>query len=466
MDYQAFADGFQALTCIMAVQKKDDGTCGEIRIAAANKSFIESVLCPADADGNRRAFIPHSRYDEYMQKDLQVEDLCFRTAVYKDPIHTYVHPRSKDYWVGVFIMPLECDENGLFYCSFTLEPSRLSNVDLMSTHFFETSADVLKTCIKLHDTNDFQNTLREIIRDIRAICDAEVCTLMLTDSNAGKFEVLATDIKAGSSLKSITQSNDLRDIAAAWQDMIEESGCLIVKSEQDMQYLSQVNHPWYLTLTEAGVRSIVLFPLRHNQEVLGFIWATNFDTDTAVRIKETLELTTFFLSSEIASYRMMQRLEIISFTDLLTGIRNRNAMNHRIASIATGEEAAEEPFGVIFADLNGLKQVNDCFGHQAGDLLLKRAAVLLQEFFPPEDIFRAGGDEFMILVKNCTEEEFREKTDLLRERANDPQYVSLAVGGCYAHSGKEVHTALREADEEMYRIKEALYREHPELKYR
>jgi diguanylate cyclase (GGDEF)-like protein len=80
----------------------------------------------------------------------------------------------------------------------------------------------------------------------------------------------------------------------------------------------------------------------------------------------------FLISAEIAGYKMMKRPEITSYSDMLTGVMNRNAMNNRITGIIEETENLAEPYGVVFADLNGLKRVNDEQGHAAGDLLLKK----------------------------------------------------------------------------------------------
>lgn len=163
---------------------------------------------------------------------------------------------------------------------------------------------------------------------------------------------------------------------------------------------------------------------------------------------------------------MLERLEHIGYTDMLTGINNRNAMNNRIAAIVSGKEVLSEPYGIVFADLNGLKRVNDEGGHYAGDLLLKKAALILQEVFMGYDIYRTGGDEFMIIVPDCNELQFSEKNKILKDRSSDPDNVCLSVGSFFNDSGHDIRYAMRNADEAMYRDKEKYYSEHPERKYR
>lgn len=363
-------------------------------------------------------------------------------------------------------MPIDYEDGDVCYCTYTTKITEVKELDLLSTESLQTSSDVIRTCIKLHGTDDFEQTMKDIIKDIRIICGAEVCSLMLIDFSTGSYSMLATSVRENSRIKRVTQFTNFYDIAASWIDTIGESECLIIKSKQDMKYIEKINNPWFLTLDEAGVDSVVMFPLRYNREVLGYIWATNFATENAMRIKETLELTTFFVSSEVATYKMMKRLEHISYTDLLTGVKNRNAMNNRITAITNGEELLTEPYGVVFVDLNGLKQVNDEQGHQAGDLLLKKAALILQEIFVDEDIYRAGGDEFLIITAGCDQQQFDKKIELLRKKASDPDNVSFSIGVCYGDHGCDVRDAMGVADGKMYDDKQQFYVLHPERKHR
>ncbi len=147
-------------------------------------------------------------------------------------------------------------------------------------------------------------------------------------------------------------------------------------------------------------------------------------------------------------------------------MQNRNAMNNRVSEIVSGNETVTDPYGIIFADLNGLKQVNDTGGHAAGDILLRKAAILLQEVFAGDAIYRAGGDEFMIIVMNCSRKEFNAKVETLHARSQDPDNVCFAIGSCYNDSGDDIRFSMHRADENMYHDKEQYYAEHPERKQR
>ena len=469
MDFQKLIDSFYSLSCVISVEKKNSGGYGDIRIAAANQKFIDMVENPPfvnTPDSVIRKFAPNCPYDKYLPKTANFEDLCYDSAVNKKTVHTYIHLNICELWFNMFFTPINYEENGLCYCIYSSEQIEVNDIHSASSSSLTISNDVLKTCIKLRGTNDFRKTINEVINDTRTLCGAAVCTLMLVDSERATCSILATSHDGNGSVKPISRYDNIYDIAMSWLETLGESDCIIIRNERDMEFIKNMNYPWYKTLVESGVTSVVLFPLRHNRELLGYIWVTNLDTENVQCIKETLELTCFFISSEIASYKMLERLEHIGYTDMLTGINNRNAMNNRIAAIVSGKEVLSEPYGIVFADLNGLKRVNDEGGHYAGDLLLKKAAQILQEVLMGYDINRTGGDEFMIIVPDCNELQFSEKNKILKDRSSDPDNVCLSVGSFFNDSGHDIRYAMRNADEAMYRDKEKYYSEHPERKYR
>ncbi len=276
--------------------------------------------------------------------------------------------------------------------------------------------------------------------------------------------MLCEDLKPGSSLRSMNEylDDDFYDIADSWVDTISGSNCIIAKNEADMEVVKERNPRWHDSLKNAGVESIVLFPLKSRNTLLGYMWALNFESEDTPKIKETLELTTFILASELANHLLLDRLKILSSRDMLTGVNNRNEMNNLVDELCRCESGETISAGVAFADLNGLKAVNDSLGHPAGDQLLKDAASALREVFDDECIFRAGGDEFSIIIRDTTEEELGEKTRLLKEAAKKYERVKFAVGFAVVPDARDVRTALRLADERMYEDKEKYYEQFPE----
>lgn len=100
------------------------------------------------------------------------------------------------------------------------------------------------------------------------------------------------------------------------------------------------------------------------------------------------------------------------------------------------------------------------------DRSLKKFYALLKSVFTDDEIYRAGGDEFMVLCLNDPKEEFEAKIDRIREIIKEEKDVNFAIGSCYNDGDLDVRKALRTADERMYKDKNLFYEKHPELKYR
>ncbi|MCR5277855.1 MAG: GGDEF domain-containing protein [Lachnospiraceae bacterium] len=467
MDFQAIVDGIAAMTCVVSVERLENGRRGKFRIVAGNRAYIDSIEKPQP--GMKMLsdkFIPNTEYTDYLTRDMNFEDFCYRAAVEKKCLHSYAHPDRMPVWFNMTFLPLGPDEGNLSYCTYTMEINFEAVTENMTGISGDMASKVLQTTIKLRGTSDFIKSMGEVIKDIGEMCQAEHCCILQMDSYDRSCSVLGEYLSPGTKLLPMKHYVDdsFYDIAESWEATIAGSNCLIVKDEQDMEIVKERNPVWHNSLTSAGGKTIVLFPLKSRDTLLGYMWAINFNSERAVEIKETLELTTFILGSELGNYLLLDRLKILSSRDMLTGVMNRNEMNNLVDSMSKGDIGEIQSVGVIFADLNGLKTVNDSDGHAAGDKLLKDAAAALRDVFDEECIFRAGGDEFSIIILGLTEEKMNLDIDNLRKVSEKYDRLSFAVGGAIQKSGRDVRTALRMADERMYEDKKKYYEKYPERK--
>ena len=466
MDFKGFADMFKPMTCIMSVEKFEDGSFGNIRIVTGNDTYINAMQYYESMGAHdifTQGFIPDSPYERYIPKDLNFEEYCYRCAILGEQLHTYIKPGRFDCWLNLTMMPLVSDKENIGYCTYSQEITQEADASKMTDIAPDIAGAVLNICIKLSKSDDFSKSMNDVIVGIRELCDSDHCCILLTDHNTRKCTVLCEDFAPDTKRSTMNDylDEDFFDIAESWNDTIAGSTCIIIKDKQEWEVLKERNPRWYKSLKSASVESIVLFPLRSGNEVLGYIWAIDFDAERTVKIKETLELTTFFVSAHIANHLLFKRMEIMSSIDILTGILNRNAMNNRIDDICAGRGNVEN-VGIVFADLNGLKRVNDKEGHFAGDMLLKNAALVLQKEFEGCEIYRAGGDEFMIIAADMAETQLEKRVEGLKAVASDPSGVCFAVGVCYDNA-MNIKKAMRIADERMYANKEEFYKKHPEI---
>lgn len=469
LDFHYFTEHINSMASVFSVEVFPDGTYGNIRLVTGNAIFFKKSDDEHDKIGEgalyKTEFSPDEPYENYMPKDKNFEEFCYRSAIHNETLHTYIHPERMPMWLHLTAIPLKSDQPGKGYCLFVQSFSEAPDYSQLSNTDPVVSTNVLQICMRLRGTNEFKTAIHEVISDIRKMCRAEHCCILTTDSAERKCSVLCEALSEDTELASMEKyvDADFYDIVDTWHGTIAGSTCTIIKDDHDWAELKRTNPVWYNSIKPAGAKNIVLFPLKYHDETLGYIWAINFDSARTMKIKEMLELSTYYIASELAGYQIFNKLETLSSKDMLTGILNRNAMNNRVDTLIAEGTESEEPVCVIFADLNGLKQVNDNQGHFAGDLLLKDAALTLQKHFPEYEIYRAGGDEFMVLAFESDNEKLEEQIQRFRSATASPEGVCFAVGWSWS-TIKEIRKALHEADVNMYADKEEYYKKYPERK--
>lgn len=478
MDFQKVVDAYFSPTVIVSVEDKGDGGYGDIRLIAGNKKYIDMIDARIEnfpdkvvAKGSS-TFVPGSLYTDYFPFNRSFEGICYDAAIKRKDVHTYAHLNYIDMWFDIYALPMEYEEGNVFYCAYTANPAQNANVMLNTIGISETAGDVLKTCINLHKADNLKDAMKNVISEIREICFAEGCTVLLMNYEEEKYSIMASDYIPRSNIKRVTTFKNFYEIAKSWEDMIGEEGdCIIAKDETDMEYIKKINFPWYETLVEAGVNSVVLFPLRQGKELLGFIWATNFDIEKTVRIKATLELTTFFISSHIARYKVLKNLKHMSYTDTMTGLPNRFACTEHINNlIKKGEK-----FAIVSADLNHFKSINDTLGLEAGNTVLielkDRWKAVKCKNIPEDNIFlaRISGDEFFIVINGYnSEKELRGAVDAYVDALTErividgyDLYVSASFGYAeFPTDADNQDTLVSYANAAMNEIKKANSSEH------
>ena len=471
MDFQKFVDTFHQMACVMSVEKLPDGKYGKIRMVAGNKPYVDSIENNPDMpQAMVKKFVPDTEYEVYFPKDKNFELVIYGAAVLKKPTHSYVHPERFDFYFNQFYIPLEYGNDNLCYCTYIQEITRNPDSSQMSKVSSDTAAEVLNACIKLRGVTDFKQAITDVVKDIREICGAKYCAILSMDVYARNCSLLceSCDPDNMENYKPDWCSPEFYEIAKTWDKVIGGSNCVILQNEFDLEYVKEKSPVWYESLKRVGVKNLVLFPLKFGSELLGYIWANNYNTEKVLHIKESLELTTYFLASEISGYQMFDRFRILSTVDLLTGLLNRNEMNNRLMQLSLDTRKNQPNIGIIYADLNGLKQMNDTAGHSAGDDLIKHAAEILKAVFgnTNAEIYRAGGDEFMVLLRDVKMQDLEKYNEELKENASHTESVRFATGLCIENNSHNIYDAIKSADTKMYEDKELYYSLRPELKRR
>ncbi len=451
VNFKELCNCFKQTACVVSVNKSGNG---EIRIVEGNDVYVDSFKYGIYA---KNEFIPNSVYTDYLEKNLNFEEYCYRSAIKKELLHSYAYPESFHTWMQMNFIPIEYEDENLGYCLYIMEMNEVFNPELLVNPSGDVYSQVLSATLQLSNTTDFKVSLKNVTREIRKICNALFCCILLVDDEKKALDILAEDYDLNSHRRGMKSYVDdsFYDIVKSWDSLLFDNGnCIIIDDKKGMEYIKEKNPSWYESLVKSDIESLVLFRLKSGNTSLGYMWVTDFKTDDTPKIKEILEITTFVLGSQIGNHLLLDKLTKLSSIDVLTGLYNRNRLNSYMKEVSELEDA---PTALVFSDINGLKKVNDNEGHLAGDHLIKLAALTLTSVFTEEKIFRVGGDEFVVILRNVSEEQVHEYLDKLHKKAKKNE-VSFAVGYAMTNKSKDIESLLKAADENMYNDKKKFYR--------
>ena len=147
------------------------------------------------------------------------------------------------------------------------------------------------------------------------------------------------------------------------------------------------------------------------------------------------------------------KIKYLSFHDQLTGLYNRRFFEEEIKRLDAKENY---PLSLVMIDANGLKLINDAFGHKAGDLLLKKIAEILKREFRSDDVIaRVGGDEFVILLPNTDSAAVEKIIERVKKAASKEKVEGIEVSVAYGWDTKSdpythIDDVFKRADTKMY----------------
>ncbi len=243
----------------------------------------------------------------------------------------------------------------------------------------------------------------------------------------------------------------------------------------DLYYINYARNGKFFN-TDNGYRYMNFYPVsddgKNVKGVIGIaINAQNVKTASFIlRILVCIIILLCCLISIRFSNRIFRKIsnplyQDASNTDTLTGLKNKNSFSVDLHNIENGNM---ERYSVITVDLNGLKNINDTKGHQAGDIYIQRASRILRAAMKENEGFiayRVGGDEFTIIVKDRTIEEikaFIAKIEELIDEGNKSSGMTLTMSIGYAKFDKEIDRnfsmTIERSDSMMYENKRMYYK--------
>lgn len=258
------------------------------------------------------------------------------------------------------------------------------------------------------------------------------------------------------------EKENLQNVASetfeVWNKCFQKDHMVVIKDAK----LTAVTDPLvYAYLKPQCVNSFVVVPfslhieteaLCTEMDIDGFFGIDNPPVENLEHTKILLRIVVHFILGSLKRRNLIRELQCMSLTDQQTKLGNRYAMNQYIADIRI-----QNCLGVVYCDITGLKLINDTNGHLEGDQLIQRACESLRSVFGDYEIFRIGGDEFLIICQNIRKELLQEQAERLKTVAMQQEAV-LAVGTSWSSDqAVDIQTLIVQAEKKMYEDKQLYY---------
>lgn len=223
----------------------------------------------------------------------------------------------------------------------------------------------------------------------------------------------------------------------------------------DLESLRVTSPEEYAVLKRQDIHSLLVFPLWNGKSLRGFVGVDNLDPERIDSSHVLLSSMKFFLSSSLWRRDSLSELNFLSYHDQLTGVFNRNAFQRDV-------QKRDADIGVIFLDINGLKDINDGDGYSGGDAVLAAVSRSVHELLPDTAVYRMGGDEFVLLWQGGNEGEFRRDVERVRSLFAGTLGFTASVGCAWVRCGDDIGEGLIAADARMFAAKRDFYRSSPQ----
>ena len=219
------------------------------------------------------------------------------------------------------------------------------------------------------------------------------------------------------------------------------------------------------------IKATLVIPVRIKDELMLVLNLDNFEGNDAFDensiimakvLANVLGIIFSRLELENQLREKNQLLEYMSYHDTLTNLPNRRLLEEFAEKMLTLAKRENKPLSILFMDLDRFKPINDVYGHQMGDEVLKLVAKRLEKFGRSSDtISRYGGDEFVILAYDCSKQDATALAERLVKAIEEPMKIdqltlqlSASVGiATFPEDGGELTKLIRLADERLYMAK-------------
>lgn len=216
------------------------------------------------------------------------------------------------------------------------------------------------------------------------------------------------------------------------------------------------------------ISSLGLFPITHLGKLLGiFILFDTKEEAFSDPVKSVVDTCMIQLGTTIKNAMLFRETKELSLTDQLTGLANRRYFEAKMDYEFSRFKRYERPFSLLMLDIDHFKKINDTYGHQSGDIILKTLGKIISDFIRKSDFAaRYGGEEFVILMPETSKENACIAAERLRKHIEEKTFkidvspydihITISVGSSEAAKEMEDwHELVESSDRALYLAKQS-----------
>lgn len=242
-----------------------------------------------------------------------------------------------------------------------------------------------------------------------------------------------------------------------WTTRFVEAGQVHTDDKEDYKVFTNID-----LLKERLKKGETYLTLRYRRKVQGKFRWVQMEIVPSIEYSDEEQIIMLYIrdvhDSFTSELEHRKELERLTNRDTLTGLYNRHYMTQYCIDYVTHKH---KKIGVVFCDLNGLKYINDHYGHAAGDDRIIQFTKLLKDSFPHNMCCRMSGDEFVVCVLNKSEEEFQNMVEVFRANNRRDKFPFAAIGAYWNQAAESIGEMITEAENAMYEDKKHFYEDFP-----
>lgn len=422
--------------CVFQVVTDPFGTVRDMLFLFANEKYASLVGKPS------AELIGATYYSTVSNRDEDWIRLSYQAAIMRQSVINRTYNTQFNKWFEFWAVPVF--KKG--FCAFIIHDVTAEKRKEDTKEINTKSNNVIIECAKALSAGDFKKGIKAALKILGTTLKAD--RAMIIENKKGEIgEIIEwSDRVNGTGLPSRKEFEQY-DIFTMWNKQMYGENIIII---EDTLLVNVKNEQVYAGMLSGKVSNYVLAKLTDKNTIIGYLLVDNISRETDVNIKEVVESVAIFISEEVRNYILQSEMLYMSEHDILTDAGNRKAFNSKIGML----EGMDISVGICFVDINGLKSVNDEMGHEAGDNAIKEAAEAITSIFKKKYCYRIGGDEFVVVMPQVSEETFAQHVERLRKKSKK---ISMAIGSVWSEKCLDVEELVNIADKNMYADKTEFY---------